>query len=337
MDYNAPSGSTDANADYVGKTASTIGSKVPPKAVMLPQRELVNLIKAAGLVPANADPTQVAQAIARGVWIGTLGASPNALVGAIGGGANPSAPPVLQSLPTWAELEGVALQTNTSATVNVTIAGIATSGGLAAGLLKKKDGSPPAVGDVPVGVPFKLRPDAAGNFRFVGAVASDGASTTLTPAQSIVVAQAAKSPYDGYPFQVTTRAALTGSSAGVAATAFNGVTFTKQSATSKLIVLGRFQTRSTYAPGQGAGAIYFNLNVGSGAIRHALNSGYPGASAGNTLFGIITGLPAGTLAVTGTMEREDNIQWFTTFNPTSADESGYPAVNTADFVIYEQE
>ncbi|WFS06246.1 hypothetical protein [Methylobacterium sp. 391_Methyba4] len=66
MDYNAPSGSTDPNAPFVGKTASTQGSKVPPKALEYPQREIVNAIAASGQTPSNADLLQLWKAIQAG-------------------------------------------------------------------------------------------------------------------------------------------------------------------------------------------------------------------------------------------------------------------------------
>lgn len=65
MLYNPPSGSTDPNAPYVGKNvaAGIQGSRVPPKAIELTQREIVNAELAAGLAPTNDDPTQLTQAI----------------------------------------------------------------------------------------------------------------------------------------------------------------------------------------------------------------------------------------------------------------------------------
>ena len=83
MQYNAPTGSTDLNAPYVGKNvaAGLQGSKVPPKAVENTQREIVNAIIAAGLTPTNDDLTQLAQAIrALGIPIGVASGSPNAIV-----------------------------------------------------------------------------------------------------------------------------------------------------------------------------------------------------------------------------------------------------------------
>lgn len=68
MLYNPPSGATDPNAPYVGKnTAGGIqGSRVPKNAIEHPQREIVNAIVKAGLVPSATDLFQLSKAIQRG-------------------------------------------------------------------------------------------------------------------------------------------------------------------------------------------------------------------------------------------------------------------------------
>ena len=65
MKYNGPSGSADPNAPYVtGNAVAKIkGSPVPREAVEFPQREIVNALIAAGIVPDNGDLTQLTQAI----------------------------------------------------------------------------------------------------------------------------------------------------------------------------------------------------------------------------------------------------------------------------------
>jgi hypothetical protein len=65
MLYNAPAGSSDPNAPYVGKDlqAGTQGSKVPRMAIEAPQREIVAAIVAAGLTPSNLTLTQLRDAI----------------------------------------------------------------------------------------------------------------------------------------------------------------------------------------------------------------------------------------------------------------------------------
>lgn len=65
MKYNAPTGSSDPNAPYVGRNLTTgqQGSRVPPAAAEHPQREIVAVIEAAGLTPSPADLTQLLQAM----------------------------------------------------------------------------------------------------------------------------------------------------------------------------------------------------------------------------------------------------------------------------------
>jgi len=64
MDYNAPLSQQNPDAPYLDMIPGTQkGSPVPGKAVEYPQREIVNVIKAAGIVPTNTDLTQLLQAI----------------------------------------------------------------------------------------------------------------------------------------------------------------------------------------------------------------------------------------------------------------------------------
>ncbi|MGU3539967.1 hypothetical protein [Methylobacterium sp. A54F] len=68
MLYNAPTGSLDPNAAFVGKNlaAGQQGSRIPPKAVEMPQREIVNAIIEAGISPTNDDHKQLLKAIRSG-------------------------------------------------------------------------------------------------------------------------------------------------------------------------------------------------------------------------------------------------------------------------------
>ncbi|WP_066920179.1 hypothetical protein [Methylobacterium sp. CCH5-D2] len=68
MLYNAPTGSTDPNAPYVGKNlaAGKQGSRIPPAAIEMTQREIVNALIEAGLSPTNDDPRQLLKAIRSG-------------------------------------------------------------------------------------------------------------------------------------------------------------------------------------------------------------------------------------------------------------------------------
>lgn len=87
MLYNQPTG-TAAGSPYVGKNigAGIQGSKVPPMAIEGPQRELVNAIRGTGQTDTNGDLTQLLQALSRGIFVGTLGGTANALTASISGG-----------------------------------------------------------------------------------------------------------------------------------------------------------------------------------------------------------------------------------------------------------
>ncbi|MBU1313602.1 MAG: hypothetical protein KJ947_11560 [Alphaproteobacteria bacterium] len=65
MEYNPPFGSPDPNAGYVDRNTpgAAAGSRVPAIAIEMPQREIVTVIKNAGLTPIKTDPTQLDQAI----------------------------------------------------------------------------------------------------------------------------------------------------------------------------------------------------------------------------------------------------------------------------------
>jgi hypothetical protein len=68
VQYNQPYGVSDPNAAYINGNPSTgtMGSIPPAASIEYPQREIVNLINAAGLTPDNADLNQLARAIQSG-------------------------------------------------------------------------------------------------------------------------------------------------------------------------------------------------------------------------------------------------------------------------------
>lgn len=65
MKYNPPVGATDPDLSYLNADPAHDGegSPVPAAAIEFPMREIVAVIKAAGLTPSNADLTQLLQAI----------------------------------------------------------------------------------------------------------------------------------------------------------------------------------------------------------------------------------------------------------------------------------
>jgi hypothetical protein len=68
MQYNQPYGITDPNAPYINGNPSTgtMGSIPPAASIEYPQREIVNFITDASLVPDNADLHQVAKSVQSG-------------------------------------------------------------------------------------------------------------------------------------------------------------------------------------------------------------------------------------------------------------------------------
>ena len=68
MQYNQPYGVTDTNAPYINGNPSTgqMGSIPPAASIEYPQREIVNFITDAGLVPDNADLHQTAKSVQSG-------------------------------------------------------------------------------------------------------------------------------------------------------------------------------------------------------------------------------------------------------------------------------
>lgn len=65
MEYNAPYGSADPNAPYVDRNTpgAVSGSKIPAKAIEHPQREIMSVIEAAGIVPDKKKVDQLLEAI----------------------------------------------------------------------------------------------------------------------------------------------------------------------------------------------------------------------------------------------------------------------------------
>lgn len=86
MKYQAPYGSVDPNAPYVDRNTpgAERGSVPPAAAIEDPQRELVNLLTAAGVTPSDANLQQLAVAI-RSLRLNlvTAGGTANALTGAL--------------------------------------------------------------------------------------------------------------------------------------------------------------------------------------------------------------------------------------------------------------
>lgn len=131
------------------------------------------VVLAAGMTPGD-DVSELVAAAARGIFLGNLGGSANALTGTIPGGV------IVLGLTPWTRFRGIATQTNTSTDITVSVQGIGSGAGVTTLPLKRRDGSKPQLGDVPVGVPFEFQPDGLGSFRFVGYAASEIAAAAAT-------------------------------------------------------------------------------------------------------------------------------------------------------------
>jgi hypothetical protein len=112
MQYNAPYGVSDPNAPYINGNPSTgtMGSIPPAASIEYPQREIVNLISDAAMVPANADLHQLAKAVQSGKLIY---ADDTGTVNILGLNCVPAVPALQKGMVFITE----AAATNTSATI----------------------------------------------------------------------------------------------------------------------------------------------------------------------------------------------------------------------------
>lgn len=176
MLYNAPSGSLDPNADYVGKdvAAGRQGSKIPPKAVMTPQRELVALIKEAGLGPTNDDLTQVLKAIRSGkLWtFADTGTLNHIAVAALTPHSQSFLGLPLRIFPKFTNTDVVDLSLN----------------GLSPAPVLRRDGTQLQAGDIVANVPFDVVGNGLGSYLHLGLARSEAASaaTAVIAAANIV-------------------------------------------------------------------------------------------------------------------------------------------------------
>jgi hypothetical protein len=162
MKYQAPFGSVDPNAPYVDRNVpgAVVGSKVPAPAIEDPQRELVNLILAAGLTPDEDDLHQLGKAIQSGALnYAVAGGTANALTATL-----PQAPGALHA-GMEVSLSVATANTATAVTLNVN--------GLGAVTVYRPFENALAVGDIGVGI-NKFRYDGT-NWRLVPATMVSGA------------------------------------------------------------------------------------------------------------------------------------------------------------------
>ncbi len=302
MKYVAPYGSGDPNAPYVNGNPSTgVQGSIPPAAAFEhPLRELVALITAAGLTPTDAVLTQVAQAVQKGLNYAVATGTANAWVVA----------PNL-AVPAYAAgrvLNIIAPATNTSTTVNMNVSTLGNR------RIKKSDGSDPAVGDLVSGKVYVTIDDGT-NIRVLNFLPSDLA--------------AQKSPFNVKQQSFSTRTSLS----GTGFVAYQTGTYTKQSATSNLIV-------ELHAHGYAAGTAASIARVAFGANSLLVpfsNSVSAQTGGGAHATKVFSGIAAGALSWSWDFGRGDATAWTDVINPTSADVSYLPSETTSSLLFMEVE
>lgn len=119
MKYNPPAGSQDPDAKYVtGQPGKVRGSAVPAEAVEHPQREIVEVIKKAGLTPSGDDLNQLYEAILKiiGVQVPVASKTETGLV-QIGDGLKITPEGLLSVLVATLEQNGIMRPDGTTCTV----------------------------------------------------------------------------------------------------------------------------------------------------------------------------------------------------------------------------
>lgn len=181
MQYNKPFDQSDPTAAYVnGNPAAGVQGSIPPaEAIEYPQREIINVIVAAGLTPSNTDLTQLLQAIR------LLGAPAKGLLhwGLDVGSVNAvvvTASPALTIYEAGNTIITVPAQTSTAAAVTINVNGLGTKN------IVKANGSALVPGDIQQSTLTILVYDGT-NFRLNYPAKSDIAAAFVLPGQSTTI------------------------------------------------------------------------------------------------------------------------------------------------------
>lgn len=314
---------SDPNASYANGNAATAseGSIPPADAFENPQREIVAAIEAAGLTPNRTVLTQLRQANARQASGATYFASAGA-ANTYALTATPPAVGVLFEVPSSPFLGQlvrlVPHQTNTGA-ATATWAGVTKA-------IRTWNDQALAGGELVINRPTECWYDPQANG---GAGALKIAPWAVAPTKLAADL--------GIPFNVTqvsfsTRTVLNGSGF----LSFQTGTYTKKSATSRLIVE---TSTNIYTGGIGAECAISRLNIG-GTNVEAIMSASDAARAvpAATVKRVLSGVGAGSLAWAWTCGRNDGTTWRSIVNPTSASDAAYlPAVTSSSLYISEIE
>lgn len=155
---------------------------------------------------------------------------------------------------------------------------------------------------------------------------------------------AAKALFNVSRLTNNTRVSMSAAAAGTFVTGMTGLTYTKKSPTSRLIVWSNFTVYTPVVVGVGNSAVTQRLVVGAGYDEASVSSGFllPGGSnppftiGSNPIF-FIDNLAAGNQSVSLMFKRDDNLPWTSIFNPNNTDVSGLPTTPTAKFIFAEVE
>ncbi|MCJ2021053.1 hypothetical protein MKK84_27135 [Methylobacterium sp. E-065] len=290
------------------------------------EAEVLAAIDGGGFLRNGADLTQLLQTISRGLWVGAFGGSATALTATLPNSL------VLPSLVVGMRVRGIAASNYTGSGGTLAITGVGAAGATVSYPIVGADGvTALASGAWLAGQFLSFDIDASGNARFGGAASAGG----------IASAQSAGSGFNTKTFTSTTRALLNQSGANALATAIQGLSFTKKSATSLVRVNGSFIFRSASAPGNGFGPTYYLVSLGSAVAQQATSNAYPlvvALTPVNLTFGTqASPLPKGALSLMLQFGRNDGSAWSGSFLPSSADESGYPPSTLFQITVDEVE
>lgn len=192
--------------------------------------------------------------------------------------------------------------------------------GKGAKTILKQNGTSLAIGDLRANAAFLAEFDGA-SLRLLHPVASDIA-TSVT---------ASKAPFNIQRFVSTTRVAAS-AAAGVQAPVWSGISFAKQSATSKVVGWIEFPYSYSYTSPSSA----YRLSNGSQMVDGVVST--PSTASSLSCSGVfsIDGCPAGANTFELSLSNP-GASWSTIFNPTSSDSVHFAATPRATLILAEVE
>lgn len=225
--------------------------------------------------------------------------------------------------PAFAEYKaGMRLIVKKSAADNATTAPVINVSGLGNIPIVDRRGNALAKGDLPANAFLDLKFDGT-SARMMGVVSADiGKLKSLTNVKQ---------------FATSTRVAMHGAAGNsYTVTAWSGLTYTKKSPTSNLMLWFSAPTLSSGPAEAGCGSMV--LSIGANTVTMLCANNTPAEGRGQTnAVEQMTGIAAGDLALSLVCTRADAIVWDTIFCPQTSDSSWLPAASFASLVIGELE